>query len=280
MSYYDILGVAKNATPEDIKRAYRSLANKHHPDKGGDTLKFQEVQTAYDTLSDSGKRQQYDMQQNGMGHGYREFHFHGGMGGHPDLNAIFQQFGFGFAGDPFGRQQQQQRRNKDLRVEIPIPLVTTLEDQTKIISVQTTNGHRETVEVRIPRGVTNGTSIKYPGLGDNLFNTIPRGDLYVQFAVHPAEGFAVNGLDLHTQVRVNCLQAITGGSVNVVGLDGKTFSFNIVPGTQPGAKFRLPQQGLYQMDSIVRGDLYAEVVITVPQNFTDEQLETLRSLIN
>jgi DnaJ-class molecular chaperone len=220
------------------------------------------------------------MQQNGMGNGFREFHFHSGMGGHPDLNAIFQQFGFGFAGDPFAQHRQQQRKNKDLRVEIPIPLVTTLDDQTKIISVQTTNGHRETVEVRIPRGVTNGTSIKYPGLGDNMFNTIPRGDLYVHFNVHPAEGFVVDGLNLHTQVKVNCLLAVAGGDITVTGLDEKTFTLTLPPGTQPSSRYRLAQQGLYQMESIARGDLIVEIVLTVPQNLSPAQLETVRSFIN
>lgn len=282
MTYYDVLGVTEKATAEEIKRAYRKLASQHHPDKGGDKNKFQEIQAAYDTLSNNDRRQQYDMQRNGFGggDGFREFRFHTGGMGHPDIDAIFRNFGFG-GGDPFGGfRQQQPRRNKDLRIEIPIPLETTLEEQKKTISVATTNGERETVEVTIPRGVTTGTNIRYSGLGDNLFNTIPRGDLYVQFTVHGHENFLVNGVDLYTPVRVNCLLAITGGTLQVSGLDGKVFELTMPPGTQPGTRFRLSGQGLYRMNSATRGDLYAEVDVTVPRDLSDEQIEIVRSLTN
>lgn len=274
MTYYEMLGVADNATAEEIKKAFRRLASQHHPDKGGDTAKYQEIQKAYDTLSNNQKRQQYDAERSG--NGFREFRFHTGGMGHPDIDAMFRNFGFG--GDPFAGVRQQQRRNKDLRIEIPIPLVTTLEEQKKTISVQTTNGERSTVEVTIPRGVTSDTSIKYPGLGDNLFNTIARGDLYVQFRVHNAENFLVNHIDLYTQVSVNCLLAITGGSIRVLGLDDKQFDLTIPAGTQAGTRFRIPSQGLYQLNSDIRGHLYVEVALTVPQDLTEQQLELIRNL--
>jgi DnaJ-class molecular chaperone len=203
------------------------------------------------------------------------FQWHGGPGG-PDLNTIFQQFGFG-GGDPFAQfRHPQTRRNKDLRVDIPLPLVTTLQEQTKTISVQTTNGHRETLEVKIPKGVTNGTTIKYSGLGDNLFNTIPRGDLYVQVNVHGAENFIVNDIDLHTKISVNCLTAITGGDATVNGLDGKTFVLAIPAGMQPGVKFRISGEGLYRLNTDQRGDLYAEMTVYIPKNLTEDQLQTIK----
>lgn len=275
MTYYETLGVAKDATQDDIKKAYRKLASQHHPDKGGDKEKFQEIQAAYNTLGDDQKRQQYDMQQNGFGGGgnFREFHFHSG-----DINDIFRSFGFGM--DPFAHHRQNTRRNKDLRIEIPIPLVTTLKEQSKHIQVKTTNGETSTLEVKIPRGITNGTQIKYSGLGDNLFNTLPRGDLYIQFSVHGAENFYVNNIDLHTRASVNCLLATVGGKVTVAGLDGRQFELTLPKGTQPGMKFRIPQQGLYQMNTDTRGDLYIEIDVTVPQNLTEDQLETIQSIIN
>lgn len=276
MTYYEILGITEKSTADEIKRAYRKLASQHHPDKGGDKAKFQEIQSAYDTLSDNDRRQQYDMQRNGFGG--REFHFRSGGSGNPNIDDIFRQFGFG--GDPFGGFRQQQRRNKDLRIEIPVPLATTLAEQKKTISVATTNGERTTIEVTIPRGVTSGVTVRYSGLGDNLFNTIPRGDLYIHFNVHNADDFIVNGVDLYTPISVNCLLAITGGVAIVTGLDEKTFELSIPTGTQPGTRFRLNGQGLYQMNSGIRGDLYAEVVVTVPQDLSEEQLEIVRSLTN
>jgi DnaJ-class molecular chaperone len=128
--------------------------------------------------------------------------------------------------------------------------------------------------------VTHGTNIKYTGLGDNLFNTIPRGDLYVQFNVHPAENFIVNNIDLYTPVSVNCLLAITGGLARVTGLDGKEFELTVPPGTQPNTRFRIHNQGLYQMNTETRGHLYAEVLITVPQDLSEQQIEIVRNLLN
>jgi curved DNA-binding protein len=276
MTYYEILGVAKDADQNAIKRAYRKLASQHHPDKGGDKTKFQEIQQAYDTLSDTNKKQQYDMQQNGFGG--TQFHFHSGDMHHPDISEIFRSFGFG--GSPFEFHRPHQRRNKDLRIELPIPLVTTLEEQTKTVQVKTTNGDTTTVEVKIPRGITTGTNIKYSGLGDNLFNTIPRGDLYVQINVHNADNFIIHGIDLYTTINVNCLLATIGGKVNVVGLDDKKFELTLPAGTQPGMKFRLAEQGLYLLNSTQRGDLYVELALTVPQNLSQEEVDSIRSILN
>jgi len=282
MTHYETLGVSESATPDEIKRAYRKLASQHHPDKGGDTEKFQEIQTAYDTLADGDRRQRYDHERRnpGMGPGGVHFTWHNGNGMPGGMEDIFRQFGFP-GGDPFAQfRQQQPRRNKDLRIEIALPLVTTLEEQTKTISVQTTNGTRDTVEVKIPRGVTTGTQIKYSGLGDNLFNTLPRGDLYVLFNVHAAENFNVHGLDLYTKFNVNCLIAIVGGSANITGLDGREFVITIPPGTQPGIKFRIAEQGLYAVNSEQRGNLYAEMNITVPIDLSQDQINTIRYYIN
>lgn len=287
MTHYATLGVGEQANADEIKKAYRKLASQHHPDKGGDTAKFQEIQTAYDTLIDNGKRQQYDMQrQGGGGGGPGGVHFHWNGGGPPPgmpphMQDIFAQFGFG-NGDPFAqfRQQGQPRRNKDLRVRVDAPLTSTFKNQTTTISVQTTNGHRETVEVQIPRGVAAGTTIKYPGLGDNLFNTLPRGDLYVEIAVGLPENVILHGLDLHTKISVNCLTAIVGGEATLSGFDGSEFVLTIPPGTQPGVKFRLAKQGIYQMNTENRGDMYVEMTVFIPTNLTQDQLTTVNSILN
>jgi DnaJ-class molecular chaperone len=281
MSHYDTLGVNKDATQDEIKKAYRKLASQHHPDKGGDTAQFQKIEEAYRILSDASKRNQYDME--GQGFRHHQFEDFGGGHGHPDMNEIFKNFGFHFGGgnpfDPFRQHHQQPRRNKDLRVNIAVSLASTLDEQKKTISVQTTNNDRTTVEVTIPRGVTHGTNIKYPNLGDNLFNTLPRGDLYVHIAVQGDENFISHGVDLYTSVSVNCLLAIVGGDVTVNGIDGKHFVINAPAGLQAGTKFRIAQQGLFIMNSSVKGDLYAEVKLIVPQNLTSEQQETVRNLL-
>jgi curved DNA-binding protein len=281
MTHYQTLGVAEDASPEDIKRAYRKLASQHHPDKGGDTARFQEIQAAYDTLADADRRQRYDHERRNPG-GMR-FNFNGqDMSGHPDVENIFRNFGFQFGGDPFAqfRHQQQPRKNRDLQIEITIPLVETLSEQTKTISVQTTNGTRETVEVKIPRGVQGRTTIQYPGLGDNFFNTLPRGDLRVNVVVQPHPKFETNGLDLITTLDVDCLTAMAGGEQEVTGLDGKTFQVTIPAGAQPNTGFRIREQGLWQMNSLTRGNLIVKINITVPNNLTADQIALVNQIRN
>lgn len=281
MTHYQTLGVSDTASSEEIKKAYRKLASQHHPDKGGDTAKFQAIQTAYDTLGDPAKKEQYDLERQGLG-GMR-FTVNGhDMSGMPGgMEDILRNFGFNFnrGGDPFGHFRQP-RRNKDLRIEIPLTLSSTLEEQVKTVSVQTTNGHRETVEVKIPRGVTNGTQIKYPGLGDNFFNTLARGDLYVHFSVLQQPPFTVDGLDIHTAIEIDCLSAIVGGETEVSGLDGSKFLVTVPAGTQPGTVLRIKGQGIWQLNGSTRGNLLVKINITVPQNLTAQQLELINQIKN
>ena len=272
MSHYDTLGVAKTATPDEIKRAYRKLASQHHPDKGGDTAKFQEIEAAYRVLSDPEQRQQYDQPQS---QGFR-FNVNGQDFDQmpPGFDEIFRNFGFG-AGSPFGRHSQP-RRNKDLRVEISMPLSDTLQEQRKTLSVQTTNGHRETVEVTIPRGVNNGTQIRYPGLGDTFFNTLPRGDLYVVIKIEPHSLYVVEGIDLIVALDIDCFEAILGTDVQITGIDGKIFMLTVPPGTQPGTMLRIKGEGIYAMNQNHRGNLLVRVNVTIPRNLTDSQRDFIR----
>jgi DnaJ-class molecular chaperone len=282
MTHYATLGVPENATQDEIKKAYRKLAMQHHPDKGGDTARFQEIQSAYDAISDDQKRAQYDSERNGLG-GIR-FNINGhDMGGQmpPGMEEMLRNFGFAFngGGDPFGGVRQP-RRNKDIQVDLVITLASTLEDQLKTISIQNTNNERQAVEVNIPRGVSANSTIKYPGLGDNFFGSLPRGDLYIRVQVESTPEFYVDHTDLIKPVMIDCVQAMTGDKITVVGLDKKQFELNIPAGTQPGTKFRIPGQGLYLMNQNIRGSLIVSVTINVPTNVTEEQKQILKDLFH
>lgn len=275
--YFNILGVSEGASEDEIKKAYRALAMKHHPDRGGDQAKFQEIQEAYATLSDPQKRAEWDMQRRGGGNPFGGqpggFHFNfnfGQPGGDPfDIHDLFRNFhGGGF----------QQQKNRDLKVVVDLDLASTLENQTKHISVQHLNGQRHTVTIEIPRGVNGNMQIKYAGHGDRTHQELPAGDLYIHFRVHNHPDFHVEGIDLIRVVKLNCLDAITGSRINVTGIDGKQFDWAVPMGTQHGSRFRISQQGLWAYDRPVRGSLILQIELSVPTNLTGEHLVELEKI--
>ena len=276
---YETLGVPKGASDAEIKRAYRKMAGQHHPDKGGDTIKFQEIQSAYETLSDHQKRQQHDNPnpfhhtQAGPNGSHFEFNFGGGAG--PD-DIFAQFFNQGFGNNPFQRQQQS-RRNKDLRINLQISLAETLTDIHKSVSVQTTKGERFTVDVNIPRGVGNGTTIKYSQMGDNFFDSLTRGDLYVIINIIADQRFELHGLNLVSNLEINSIEAMTGCDKIIQGIDGREYNIKIPKACQFGTKFGLQGQGLYQMNTDARGDLIVNVTVKTLA-LSDEQLNILRNI--
>jgi molecular chaperone DnaJ len=284
MTHYNTLGVSENANSDEIKKAYRKLANQHHPDKGGDTNQFQQIQAAYDAIGDEQKRAQYDAERRGGGFRFTVNGQDMNSGMPPEMEEMLRNFGFafgqGFAGsgsDPFAHFRQP-RKNKDLQIEIVISLASTLDEQTKVINVRTTNGDIYPVEVKIPRGVKPSSTIKYPNLGDNFFASLPRGDLYIRVQIETNTEFGIDNLDLIKPIEIDCVRAMVGDTVVVHGLDGKRFELTVPAGTQPGTRFRIPDQGLYEMNRNVRGSLIVNVKINVPVNLTTEQKQTIREL--
>ena len=274
---YETLGVPKGASDEEIKRAYRRLASAHHPDKGGDTAQFQEIQSAYETLSDPVKRQQHDNPNpfsQHFGAGPQGNHFEFNFGGGEDIFTHFFNQGFP-GGHPF--QQRQPRRNKDLRVQLTVTLSSTLEAHRKTISVQTTKGDRYNIDIDVPRGVGDGTTIKYAQMGDNMFDTLTRGDLYVIITLQHDNRFELHGINVVTRIEIDSIDAMLGCDKVIAGIDGKEYSIKIPQACQPETKFGLQGQGLYQMNTNHRGDLIAVVNVKTP-NLTEQQLNILRNI--
>lgn len=269
MDYYSVLGVSRDASPEDIKRAYRRLASKHHPDKGGEDAKFQEIQKAYEVLSDPQQRQQHDNP--------NQFHFDVNSSNMEDIfGQMFSQFGF----NPFhpgARQTRQAQRNCDIRIDVIIDLAETLAEQTKLVNVTTSTGHSEMVEVKIPRGITPGTAIKFPGLGDNRDAALPRGDLYATIQIRATPNFQNSGLDLHQVLTIDSFDAILGCKREVETLDGKKLMVKIPAGCQSGTKLKISGEGLYGFRNDIRGHLYINILIKTPTNLTEHQLQLIRS---
>jgi curved DNA-binding protein len=270
--YYNVLGVERSASPDEIKRAYRKLAAKHHPDRGGDTAKFQEIQAAYDVLSDPDKRAQFDNPVQQMGPNHFHFNFGGG-----DINDIFAQFGFPQGMHPFA-QHHQPRRNKDIKAGLNIGLHETLEDQLKTLNVKTSDSNNHNIDIRIPKGITSGTTIKYPGLGDNSFTNMPAGDLYLTVNIMNHPSYIASGLDLITSLTIDCFQAILGSEQTIVGLDNKMFTIQTPKGCQPGTKLKIPGEGLWGFQQDIKGNLFVEVKIKIPTNLTEEQKDLIKTI--
>ena len=244
MDYYNILGVGRNASPDEIKKAYRKLASQYHPDKGGDTAKFQQIQSAYDTLGDPNKKQQYDNPQpQGLPEG---FHFNFGGNPHDIFGSLHEIF------------RQQRGLNQLLRTRLEITLRESYTGASKALRIQTNNGLHN-VTLNIPKGIDNGQQTRFE-------NIIPNNTLIVDFVVLPDLKYERRGNDLICNQPVNMLDLITGTNFEFVTINGKTLSVPIKPMTQPFQQLRLTGQGMPILNTIDYGDQIILIKPYIPDN--------------
>lgn len=268
MDYYNILGVDKTASLDDIKKAYRKLASKHHPDRGGDTAKFQEIQGAYDTLSDPDKRSEYDNPR-------PQRHPFGGMP--PGFEDIFGNFGFG---DPFGQRRQRAARNRDLNLQTQLTLEEAFNGKNLIANIRLPSGKEQTIDVKIPPGIREGITLRLAGMGDDSISNVPRGDIHLSIIIQPHRTYNREGDDLIMEVNVTCFEAMLGKTIQFTTLDGKTLETSIPPGFQPSQILSINGQGMPSMkDQRMKGRLLIKVNVTIPKMLTDEQKTILKTFI-
>lgn len=278
-NYYEILGVSESASQDEIKKAYRKLASKHHPDKGGDTATFQEIQEAYDIIGNEQSRQEYDAKRaNPFGYGGFNPHsvhphdmpeefFHAFR----EIHDIFNHFHGGV----------RTNRNKDIRTHLKIKLSEVTKPQTKEIIYQLPSGERRTIQIDIPAGVSSDIRLKYSGMGDNGIKGVPPGDLLIDIHVVNDTDYIVNHTNLSKEIHIDMFTAILGGSVEVNKLDGAPVEVKIAPGTQPDTVMRLKGCGIPQIDnpSIV-GDIFLTIKVDLPTELTEEQKDLIIKLRN
>lgn len=273
MDYYSLLGVSKNASQEEIKKSYRKLAAQHHPDRGGDTKKFQEIQAAYDVLGDPEKRAEYDNPQPQMG----GFHFQqGGMP--PGFEDIFRAFG----GNPFeGMFQQRQRRNHHLNIQTQITLEEAYNGKNLIATIRLPSGKEQLIEVKIPPGIHSGTTLRLNGLGDDTHPNLPRGDIHLTVTVQPHTEFHRNGDDLIRIFEINCIEAMLGTKKSITTIDNKLLEVTIQPGTQPEQILSIHGYGMPNInDNRFKGRLLIHIKIKIPTELSDSQKTLLKQLFN
>ena len=273
--YYSILGVNENATQDDIKKAYRKLANQHHPDKGGDQAKFKDISVAYDTLSDSSKKEEYDQQRAYSKAGGQQFRFNTGSF---DFGDIFgqQPFGHPFA-DMFGRAP---RRNRDLNIQCTISLLDSFMGKQVEANYRLPSGKPQTVVITVPTGINHGETIRYQGLGDDTIPNAPRGHLNVTIIIKPDPVFRREGDDLYVNVELSPIEAMIGCTKKVKSLTGEEMSIDIRPGIEHGAEFAKHGAGFRNVSSGQYGRFVSSIVIKVPAITDQELVKKLKDLDN
>jgi curved DNA-binding protein len=293
--YYKILGLNKSASAEEIKKAYRKMAMKYHPDhtKGDKAAEetFKQISEAYAVLSDTEKRKQYDtFGSSGFHQRYSQEDIFRGF----DFGDIFKEFGFGgmnfssggrggsrfaFGGDPFrGRARQAaQTKGSDLVYELPLTLQEVATGANKTIRFQH-NDQSENISVKIPKGMISGKKLRIAGKGENSPYGGQPGDLFIKSKVLKDPVFSAREYDLTITRDIRLSQAILGTKLPVPILSGRELSLTIPPGTKHKTRMRLPGHGLPHMKGSGKGDLFVTIHVETPKNLTEEQEKLVRML--
>lgn len=307
--YYEVLGIDRNADGAAIKKAYRKLAKKYHPDTNKDhpeaEQKFKEVTEAYSVLSDPEKKKMYDQfghaafdesgggyggqgpfyRQSGPGGSYQEYHFTGGSMG--DMGDIFDDIfgdifhgkaGRGFSGrtgDGFGGRNFA-RKGSDLKAQVTVSFEEAVFGCDKRITLQDSAGTPHTLQVHIPAGIDTGKSVRLRGKGMPGSGGGEPGDLLLEVQVSKKPGYERKGMDVYTTVHIPFTTAVFGGEALVTTLYGNVIC-KIREGTQSGSRIRLRGKGIVSMkDPSVHGDQYVTVEIDVPRHLGEEAKQKLK----
>ena len=274
-NYYDVLGVNEQSTSAEITKAFKELAKKHHPDRGGNEAKFKEINEAHDTLKSSQKRHDYDtMRKFGSATGeqhpffneeiFGDF-FSGFGGGDMDFGGRFN-FTRGPGGERIFRQNRQPRGNRNVQVRMAVSIKEAMMHNEKTINYKLPSGRDEFATVKIPAGVQHGVTFKFQGMGDDSIKNMPRGDLMVVMSVLDSDGYTRKGNDLYIDKTIDCFQAVRGHEFNLNTLEDKIIKVKAPAGTQPGTMLTLKGQGMPIHKTIgIRGNLYVKIHVLIPQ---------------
>lgn len=298
IDYYSVLGIPKTASDEDIKKAYRKLARKHHPDLNPNdpeaNKKFQQINEANEVLGNAENRKKYDQYGKDWQHAEQfeqarredakrqqrqqreqystgntgDYDFSDGFGG-----ADFSDFLSSMFGQEGGNRQRTTFRGQDYQAELHLNLRDAYTTHKQTLTVNEKN-----IRITVPAGIENGQKIKLAGYGAPGVNNGPAGDLYITFVIADDSRYKRKGNDLYVDEEIDLYTALLGGEKIIETLDGKV-KLTVPPETQNGTKVRLKSKGfpVYKKDGSF-GDLYVQWQIKLPTNLTDEQKDLFRKI--
>jgi len=305
--YYKILGVDKNSSADDIKKAYRKLALKWHPDKNPNNKSseenFKKISEAYAVLSDSEKRKNYDMF--GSADQFRQRYSQEDIFRDFDLDDILRSFGFGgfkrggtrtfrttgggggnYSGrDPFSdifgggsqRFSHTLQKGQDLQYNLSITLEESVFGVDKKLALQKEDRVEE-INIKIPPGINAGKKLRLTGKGASGLDGGPPGDLYLNISILPHPISARDGNDLYIEKIINFTQAVLGTIIEIPTLDGTTKRIKVPPGTQNNMKIRMKGYGLSGIKSIAKGDQFVKITVEIPKKLNDRQAQLIKKL--
>ena len=268
MDYYSILGVPKNASEQDIRKAYKKQSMQHHPDRGGDEEKFKQVNEAYQTLKDPQKRAAYDSPSFNNNNSYHQWNFNSG-----NMNDIFEQMFRETA------QRRAQRRNKDIQLVYNINFEEIFESKEVDINYTLPSGLTESLRIRIPAGIESGETIRIADYGDNSFPNLPRGSLLVKLQITAVpKDWVRHKCDLATKVKVSIFDLLLGTTVFITTPEGKNISINVPKGSQSGTTFSVQGYGIPDRRTGRRGKILVQVDGKVPKITNEAILKQIENI--
>lgn len=294
-NYYEVLGVAADASIDDIKKSFKKLARKHHPDAGGDEAKFKELSEAYEVLSDKQKREEYDTwlkygaYMGGGSGAYRQgqgvpFDF-GGQGG---WRTVIQDFGD--LGDIFSRIRhgegafgtdwdfpERRAKGRDVQVTLDVSFEDAFFGSEKRVTVRTSDGGEQKVDVKIPAGAVEGGKLRYKGMGGAGSGGGEKGDLVIVTAIKPHPLYSRNGANVLMNLPISFTEAGLGAQIVVPAPDGSRVKLRIPANTPNGKTFVLRGKGAPRVKGTGHGDLKVQVSVTMPAELNAAQKAALEA---
>jgi curved DNA-binding protein len=307
-NYYKILGVEKSASDEDIKKAYRKLAMKFHPDRNPGNKqaeeKFKKLSEAYAVLSDQEKRKQYDSVGSDA---FRQRYSQEDIFKNFDFSDILKEFGFDpggrgarsfgggrtrtftsgrGGGDPFAdlfggaqgyAQHQMPQKGQDLEYNLSITLEESVFGAEKKLTLQQEDRVEE-INIKIPPGISSGKKLRLAGKGSPGYDRGQPGDLFLNINILPHPIFARDGVDIYVEKAVNYSQAALGATIDVPTVEGATKRIKIPAGTQSNTKIRMKGYGVPNLKDGGKGDQYVKISVNVPKKLTESQAQLVKKL--